>query len=87
MFSTFKSSKKWLLAVGGLLSLFGLIAFTEIRHGQKHVRAVVMQIDQVDGNQFLTRRDVMGYFTNEGADPIIGKDYEDIDFETAGENG
>ncbi|GAB2605480.1 cell division protein FtsQ/DivIB [Spirosoma areae] len=80
MFSTFNSSKKWLFALGGLLSLFGLIAFTEIRHGQKHVRAVVIQLDQVDGYRFLTRRDVMGYLTNEGADPILGINYAEVDF-------
>ncbi len=80
MFSTFKSSKKWLLAVGGIFCLLGLIAFTEVRHGQKHVRAVIIRLDQVDGHRFLTRRDVMGYLTNEGNDPIIGKNYGDIDF-------
>ena len=79
MFSTFKSSQKWLFVLGGLLSLFGLIAFTEIRHGQKQVQAVTMQIDEVDGHRFLTRKDVMGYLTNEGADPIIGKDYAEVD--------
>lgn len=62
------------------MGLFGLIAFTEIQHGQKHVRTVVVQIDQVDGHQFLTRRDVMGYLTNEGADPILGKAYAEVDF-------
>ena len=60
--------------------MLGLIAFTEVRHGQKHVRAVVIRLDQVDGHQFLTRRDVMGYLTNEGADPISGKDYKEVDF-------
>jgi cell division protein FtsQ len=80
MFSTFKSSKKWLLTVGGLLSLFGLIAFTEIRHGQKHVQAVIVRLDEVDGHRFLTRRDVIGYLTNEGADPITGKAYDEVDF-------
>ncbi|QMW01634.1 cell division protein FtsQ/DivIB [Spirosoma foliorum] len=79
MFSTFKSSKKWLFAFGGLLSLFGLIAFTEIRHGQKHVKAVEIRINQTDGYRFLTRRDAIGYLTNEGADPVIGKDYADVD--------
>lgn len=80
MFSTFNSSKKWLLAIGGVLSLVGIIAFTEIRHGQKHVRSVIIKLDQVDGHRFLLRRDVMGYLTNEGADPIVGKDYADVDF-------
>lgn len=81
MFSTFKSSKKWLLTLGGLFGLLGLIAFTEIRHGQKHVRSVTVRLNQVDGYQFLTRRDVMGYLTNEGADPILGRDYADVDFQ------
>ncbi len=79
MFSTFKSSKKWLLSVGGVFCLLGLIAFTEIQHGQKHVRAVVVRLDEVDGHRFLTRRDVMGYLTNEGADPVIGEDFDNID--------
>ncbi|GAB3555500.1 cell division protein FtsQ/DivIB [Spirosoma fluminis] len=80
MFSTFNSTKKWLFVAGGLFSLLGLIAFTEVRQGQKHVRTVVVRLDQVDGHQFLTRRDVMGYLTNGGADPIIGKDYADVSF-------
>ncbi len=79
MFSTFKSSPKWLLTTGGIFCLLGLIAFTEVRHGQKHVRAVVIRLDQVDGHRFLTRRDVMGYLTNEGEDPVIGKTYRDVD--------
>lgn len=79
MFFTFKSSQKWLFVLGGLLSLFGLIAFTEIRHGQKQVQAVTIQIDEVDGHRFLTRKDVMGYLTNEGVEPIIGKDYAEVD--------
>ena len=80
MLTTFKSSKNWLLAIGGFLILSGLIAFTEIRHNQKHVRTVIVQLNQIDGHQFLTRRDVIGYLTNGGADPIIGKDYKDVDF-------
>ncbi|GAB3738029.1 cell division protein FtsQ/DivIB [Spirosoma lituiforme] len=79
MFSTFKSSKKWLLTAASVLCLFGIIAFTEIRHSQKHVREVVIKLDQVDGHRFLTRRDVMGYLTNQGSDPIIGENYEKID--------
>lgn len=79
MFSTFKSLRKWLFAVGGLLGLFGLIAFTEIRHGQKRVRAVVVRLDQVDGHQFLTKRDVSGYLTNGGGDPVIGRAYTEMD--------
>ncbi|GAB4014840.1 cell division protein FtsQ/DivIB [Spirosoma koreense] len=81
MLITFKSSKKWLLTLGGLFSLFGLIAFTEIRQAKKHVQTVIVRLDQVDGHPFLTRRDVMGYLTNGGADPIIGKDYKDVDFQ------
>ncbi|GAB3564485.1 hypothetical protein GCM10027578_10020 [Spirosoma luteolum] len=80
MFSTFKSVRKWLLAAGGLAGLFSLIAFTEIRHGQKHVRDVLIRLDQVDGQRFLTSRDVMAYLTRDGADPILGKAYADVNF-------
>lgn len=79
MFSTFKSVRNGLFAVGGLLGLFSLIAFTEIRHGQKRVGAVVVRLNQVNGHQFLTKRDVSGYLTNEGADPVIGKAYTEMD--------
>ncbi len=79
MFSTFKSTRKWLLTIGGLLTLFGLIAFTETRHQHQHVREVIIRLSQVDGYQFLTKRDVMGYLTNEGADPVRGKAYADVD--------
>lgn len=79
MFSTFKSIRKGLFVVGGLLGLFSLIAFTEIRQGQKRVQAVIVRLDQVDGHRFLTKRDVSGYLTNEGADPVIGKAYTEMD--------
>ena len=79
MFATFRTTRKWLLAIGGLLGLFSLIAFTEIRHGQKRVRAITVKLNQVDGHQFLTKRDVSGYLTNEGADPIIGRTWQEID--------
>ena len=79
MLSTFKTTGKWLLAIGGLLGLFSLIAFTEIRHRQKQVRAVIVRLNQVDGYQFLTKRDVSGYLTNEGADPVVGQAYTDTD--------
>ncbi len=59
--------------------MFSLIAFTEIRHGQKRVGAVVVRLNQVNGHQFLTKRDVSGYLTNEGADPVIGKAYTEMD--------
>lgn len=59
--------------------MFSLIAFTEIRHGQKRVRAVVVRLDPVDGHRFLTKRDVSGYLTNEGVDPVIGKAYSETD--------
>ena len=80
MLTTFKSSKKWLLTIGGFLVIFGLIAFTEIRQAEKRVRTVIVQFNQIDGHQFLTRRDVMGYLTNSGADPITGRNYKDVSF-------
>lgn len=80
MFSTFKSIRKGLWVAAGLTGLLGLIAFTEVRQGQKQVRQVVVRLDEVDGQRFLTRRDVTGYLTNGGADPVIGRDFADLDF-------
>lgn len=81
MLSTFKSAKKSLYVTGLLVATLGLIAFTEVRQGQKQVRAVVVRLRQVDGQQFLTSRDVTGYLTNDGADPVVGKNYDEINFE------
>ncbi|KAB7732192.1 hypothetical protein F5984_08285 [Rudanella paleaurantiibacter] len=80
MFSTFNHKRKWLWTLGGGLSLFAIIAFTEARQEQKHCREVVVKLDKVDGHQFLTRRDVTGYLTNEGSDPVIGESFDQIDF-------
>ncbi len=80
MLSTFKSTKKSLYMAGLLVATLGLIAFTEVRQEQKRVLALVIRLNQVDGHQFLTRRDVTGYLTNDGADPVIGKDYSEVDF-------
>ncbi len=80
MLSTFNSTKKSLYVAGLLVATLGLIAFTEVRQEQKRVGEVVIRLNQVDGHQFLTRRDVTGYLTNDGADPVIGKDYDDVNF-------
>lgn len=60
--------------------MLGLIGFTEVRHSQKQCGRVVVRLDDVDGHSFLTRRDVTGYLTNQGADPVIGKSFNEIDF-------
>lgn len=80
MFSNFQVGKKEILTTGGLIGLLGLIGFTEVRHNQKHCQRIVVRLVSVDGHSFLTRRDVTGYITNQGADPVIGKSFGDIDF-------
>jgi cell division protein FtsQ len=80
MFSTFNVKKKALWAMGAGLSLIGLIAFTEVRQEQTRCREILVHLDQVDGHQFLSRRDVTGYLTNEGSDPVIGETFDKIDF-------
>lgn len=90
MFSTFKENKeqsrtgmravRGLWTLGGITAMLGLIAFTESRQGQKECRDVVVKIDKVDGHQFLSQRDVTGYLTNEGSDPVRGKSFDEIDF-------
>lgn len=80
MFSNFHLRKTWLLRAGGLLLVAGLISFTEVRQAQKRCRAIEVRIDNLDGHSFLNRRDVTGYLTNQGADPIIGNSFDDINF-------
>ena len=80
MFSTFKLKKTWLLSLGSILLLFGLIALTEVRQEQKKCHSIIIQLDEVEGHQFITRRDVTGYLTKQGVDPIIGEPYNQLDF-------
>lgn len=80
MFSTFNDKKKWLWTMGAGFTLIALVAFTEARQGEKRCREVVVHLDKVDGHYFLTRRDVTGYLTNEGSDPVIGETFDKIDF-------
>ncbi|HEX9957087.1 MAG TPA: hypothetical protein VGA96_07520 [Fibrella sp.] len=78
MFSTFSNRKKWLWRSIGALTLFGLLAFTEERLHQRHCEAIIVNIDKVDGQRLLTRRDVTGFLTNNGADPVIGQSFDEI---------
>ncbi len=78
MFSTFSNRKIWIWWSIGLLTLFGLLAFTEERLHQTHCEAILVDIDELDGQRFLTRRDVTGFLTNNGNDPIIGLPFDEI---------
>lgn len=78
MFSTFSNRKKWIWRSIGGLTLFGLLAFTEERLHQSHCKDILVDIDQLDGHRFLTRRDVTGFLTNNGNDPIVGQPFDEI---------
>lgn len=80
MFSNFQVGKRGILTAGGLIGLIGLISFTEVKHRQRYCERVIVRLDDVDGHSFLTTRDVTGYLTNQGADPVIGKSFDEIDF-------
>jgi cell division protein FtsQ len=79
MFSTFNNRKKWLWRIGGALTLFGLVAFTENRLSHLHCEHIVVRISGATEERFLTRRDVSGFLTNNGADPLVGTSYDEID--------
>jgi cell division protein FtsQ len=79
MFSTFNNRKKWLWRIGGLLTLFGLVAFTENRLAHLHCEQIIVRIAGATEQRFLTRRDVSGFLTNNGADPIVGAPYNEVD--------
>ena len=82
MFSTFNLNRRILWGLGVGLSLIALIALTESRQEQKRCLEVIVQLDKVDGHQFLSKRDVTGYLTNEGNNPVVGETFDKIDFRT-----
>ncbi|MEZ0540543.1 cell division protein FtsQ/DivIB [Fibrella arboris] len=55
-----------------------MLAFTEERLHQSHCKAIVVDIDEVDGQRFLTRRDVTGFLTTNGVDPLVGQAFDEI---------
>lgn len=81
MFSTLGVKKSWLWVLGVVLLLLGLLAFTEVRHNQKRCQAIIVRIDDLDGHRFLTQRDVKRYLTNDGAEPLVGDLFRDIDLQ------
>ncbi|MEZ0485657.1 cell division protein FtsQ/DivIB [Fibrella aquatica] len=78
MFSTFSNRKKWLWQTIGVITLFCLLAFTEQRLHQRQCEAILVSIDEIAGQRFLTRRDVTGFLTNNGSDPIVGQSFDEI---------
>lgn len=80
MFATFNQKTNWFLRLGAGLAVFGLIAFTEARQRNLSVAGIVVQLKPVDGHSFLTSRDVRGYLTNEGSDPLEGKPFGEVNF-------
>ncbi|WP_229311176.1 cell division protein FtsQ/DivIB [Larkinella soli] len=67
------------MTVAGLVALVGLIAFTEHRQSRRHCEGIEIQLDEVDGHRFLNRNDVLRTLTNDGADPLVGDSYADMD--------
>lgn len=78
MFSTFSNRTKWAWRAVGGITLFGLVAFTEQRLRHTHCESIVVRFDNADDGRFLTRRDVSGFLTRNGADPIVGRAYNEI---------
>jgi cell division protein FtsQ len=73
MFATFNQKTNWFLRLAALVMVFGLVAFAEVRQQNLFVADISVWIKPVDGHSFLTTRDVRGYLTNEGRDPLEGK--------------
>lgn len=78
MFSTFSNRTKWLWRSIGVLTLLGLLAFTEERLHQRQCESIIVTIDKVDEQRFLTRKDVTGFLTNNGVDPLVGQSFDEI---------
>lgn len=63
----------------GVVTFLGLVAFTESRIRRSHCEAIIIRLREADGQRFLSRKDVTGFLTNNGADPLVGKPFEAID--------
>ncbi len=79
MFYTFSSRKNWIVWTTGSLALFSLLAFTEKRLRQHQCKAILVEINQPEGQQFLNRKDVTAFLTNNGEEPLIGQPIDAID--------
>jgi cell division protein FtsQ len=81
MFATFNQKTKWFLRLGAGMVVLGLMAFAEVRQRNLAVTGIVIRIQPLDGHSFLTIRDVRGYLTNEGSDPLEGQSYQLLNFQ------
>lgn len=79
MFSIFPLNRTFILTIAGFLVLAGLIAFTEHRQNHRQCEGIDIRMDEVDGHRFLNRNDVLRTLTNDGADPLLGNNYADMD--------
>ncbi|MGA0556939.1 cell division protein FtsQ/DivIB [Larkinella sp. VNQ87] len=78
MFSIFPLNRTFILTIAGLAVLVGLIAFTEHRQNHRQCEGIDIRMDEVDGHRFLNRNDVLRTLTNDGADPLLGDSYADL---------
>lgn len=78
MLPIFKIKRFWFAVVAGVIGFFGLIAFTEHRQQARRCQGIRIEMDKVDGHRFLNRTDVLRTLTNDGADPLVGDLFEDI---------
>ena len=79
MFSIFPLNRSFILTIAGLVALVSLIAFTEHRQNHRQCEDIDIRMDEVDGHRFLNRNDVLRTLTNEGADPLLGDSYANMD--------
>ena len=80
MFGNLTRYTSWIIALLTATALLSLIAFTDVRQRQKRCQGILVHIDGAVKDHFLTKRDVTGYITNEGADPILGAFFSEINF-------
>jgi cell division protein FtsQ len=80
MFGNLTRYTSWLIALATGTALLGLIAFTDVQQGNKRCRGIVVRIDGAAEGHFLTKRDVTGYITNEGTDPLLGAFFSEMNF-------
>lgn len=80
MFGNLTRYISWLMALATGTALLALIAFTDVQQAHKRCRGITVRIDGAEEGHFLTKRDVTGYITNEGTDPLLGAFFSEMNF-------
>lgn len=75
---SFPKIKDYVTGALGIAAVIFLIAFVNEKSHIKRCRGLVVNLDQQDGQYYLTAKDIESFVTDEGVNALDGKIFEDI---------